>query len=330
VNAAPILVASDASSGTRLDVYLAQTVAGLSRARARELILAGDVRVDGRTARPSQRVEQGQSISVELPPPIPMTLKPESMDLRVVYEDDDLLVVDKPAGLVVHPAPGHAEHTLVHGLLGLNRDLPGIGGVLRPGIVHRLDMDTSGLLAVAKTERGHASLSAQFASRTVKKGYLALVAPVLPSGQGLIDAPIGRDPRRRQQMAVVARGRPAQTRYRALGAAGRFTLALAMPLTGRTHQIRVHFASIGCPIVGDAVYGGALQVAPRQFLHAAALRFAKPSDRTEVELWSPLPPDLEEPMMDLLGGVSAAPDQLRARLDEMVESARNHFHHEAL
>jgi 23S rRNA pseudouridine1911/1915/1917 synthase len=327
VNAPSTLIASTASSGVRLDVYLARQMDGLTRTRARELILAGDVRVDGRPARPSQRIECGQSIAVAHRPPVPSRLTPEPMDLSIVYEDEDVLVVDKPPGLAIHPAPGHMEHTLVHGLLARNADLTGIGGVARPGIVHRLDLDTSGLVVVAKTERGHACLSAQFAERKVKKGYLALLSSGPAAAQALIDAPIGRDPRRRQQMAVVSRGRPAQTRYATLGKVDRFAFALAMPLTGRTHQIRVHFASIGCPIVGDAVYGGAGQVAARQFLHAALLRFARPSDGRAIELFSPLPPDLAAVLIAAMSPGTA--DHAAKRIAEMVELARNQFQHEA-
>jgi len=323
VSARSTLVPTAASCGARLDVYLARELDDISRVRARELILSGDVLVDGRTARPSHRVENGQLITIELPPPVPMGLTAEPMDLNVVYEDGDMAVIDKPAGLVVHPGPGHPEHTLVHGLLSRIHDLGGIGGALRPGIVHRLDMDTSGLLAVAKTERGHASLAGQFAVRSVKKGYLALLCGRPGNEHGLIDAPIGRDPRRRRQMAIIARGRAAQTRYVNIESMDRFTFVLAMPLTGRTHQIRVHFAGIGCPIAGDELYGGWKDVAPRQFLHAAFLRLARPSDGQQIELSSPLPEDLCLPLLRLGG------DKLAGRqIAEMVELARKHFQNE--
>jgi len=323
VNARSTLVPTAASCGARLDVYLARELENISRVRARELIRSGEVLVDGHTARPSHRVENGQCITVELPLPAPIGLTAEPMDLHVVYEDGDMAVIDKPAGLVVHPGPGHPDHTLVHGLLSRLGDLGGIGGVLRPGIVHRLDMDTSGLLAVAKTERGHASLSEQFASRSVKKGYLALLCGHPGRERGLIDAPIGRDPQRRRQMAIMARGRAAQTRYASIERINRFTFALAMPLTGRTHQIRVHFASIGCPIAADELYGGWSGVTSRQFLHAAFLRFARPGDGEKIELSSPLPEDLCVPLLRLAGDEPAG-----RRIEEMVELARKHFQHE--
>jgi 23S rRNA pseudouridine1911/1915/1917 synthase len=313
-----------AAAGARLDVYVSQEISALSRARAKELIVNGDVLVDGRTARPAQRVDTGQRITVELPAPAPIGLTPEPMGLEPIYEDEDLLVLDKPAGLVVHPGPGHREHTMVHGLLALLPDLKGIGGSLRPGIVHRLDLDTSGLLAVAKTDQGQASLSAQFAARTVKKGYLALLDGRPAHERGTIDAPIGRDPRLRQRMAIVARGRPARTRYVTLARLDQTTLVLAVPLTGRTHQIRVHFASIGSPLAGDVIYGGST-AAPRQFLHAAMLRFSRPSDGASVELSSQLPPDLVEVLRRLLPTNGGGADSALRRIQEMVELGQKYF-----
>ena len=321
---------SPAQSGDRLDHYLSQELAAVSRTRARELIVSGLVLVDGLEARPSHRVQAGQQIRVNVPAAAPTGLEPEAMPLELVYEDEDMVVVDKPAGLAVHPAPGHRQHTLVHGLLARFPDLPGIGGTVRPGIVHRLDLDTSGLLLVAKTERGHASLSSQFASRSICKGYLALLKGRLAQVRGLIDAPVGRDVSHRQQMAIVPHGRPARTRFVEIAPVANHSLLLAMPETGRTHQIRVHFASLGQPIAGDRLYGGAVSFLTRQFLHAALLRFARPSDGAAVELCSPLPADLRLGLVGLLEAESIPPESIDQRIGQMIQFSVQHFHRETI
>jgi len=231
---------------------------------------------------------------VRIPPPQPLDVEPEAIPLRIVYEDEDLLVVDKPAGLTVHPAPGHARHTLVNALLAHCGDLSGVGGVLRPGIVHRLDKDTSGLLLVAKNDRAHAGLSRQLKERTVEKGYLALVRGRIEQPEGVIEGAIGRDPRNRKRMAIVEGGRPARTAYRVREYLDGMTLVEVAPSTGRTHQIRVHFAAAGHPIVGDALYGKPSSLVGRQFLHAYRLAFRHPADGRAVAFESPLPADLEE------------------------------------
>lgn len=288
-------------AGARLDTYLAHAVPDLSRSRAERLIEEGLVLVDGRPARPATRVQAGTRVTVELPPPQPLALVPEPIPLRIVYEDPDILVIDKPAGLVVHPAPGHPTGTLVQALLGHTEALAESEDPTRPGIVHRLDKDTSGLMVVAKTERARLWLVDQFAARRVHKRYVALLAGAVTPDEGVIDAPIGRHPVHRQRMAIVPEvrgGRPARTAYRVLERFPGYTLVEAFPETGRTHQIRVHFASRGWPVVGDPVYGGrrATRAAEalgltRQFLHAADLRFTLPDGR-ELSFHSELPEDL--------------------------------------
>jgi 23S rRNA pseudouridine1911/1915/1917 synthase len=283
----------------RVDVAVA-SVAGISRAHAQRLLGDGRALVDGRARRASDRLTGGEQLRVVLSAPPDPTLVPEAIPITVVYEDDDLLVVDKPAGMVVHPSAGHPTGTLVHALLGRSdsrgESLGSIAGVGRPGIVHRLDRDTSGLLVVAKTDAAQASLMAQFGDRSVEKAYLALVRGAAPAARGRIEAPVGRDPRDRQRMAVVAAGRPAVTDYEAVGTGGGYTLLRLHPRTGRTHQLRAHLSYIGLPIAGDLRYGGG--VGPgglrRQFLHAEGLAFDRPSDGARVDTWSPLPPDLAE------------------------------------
>ena len=237
------------------------SVAGISRAHAQRLIGDGRALVEGRRRRASDRLAGGEKVTVELSAPPDTSLEPESIPLAVAYEDDGMLIVDKPAGLVVHPAAGHGGGTLVNALLGRARDrgepLGSIAGVGRPGIVHRLDKETSGLLVVAKTDAAQASLMRQFGERSVGKEYLALVRGEPPSTRGRVEAPIGRDSRDRQRMAVVAGGREAITEYELLGGtAGDYALLALHPLTGRTHQIRAHLAYLGLPIAGDLRYGG--------------------------------------------------------------------------
>lgn len=285
-------------AGERLDVFVARAMRGtlpdLTRSRVRRLVDQGLVTVDGRQAsKAGLGLVAGQRVQVTLPPPERTTLEPEAIPLGIVYEDDDLLVVDKPAGLVVHPSPGHAGHTLVNAVLAHCPNLSGIGGEGRPGIVHRLDKDTSGLIIVAKNDAAHLSLARQLKERKIEKTYLALVeGRVRPAG-GVIDAPIARDPRHRKRMAVVARGRDARTRYRVLREADGRSLLEVRPETGRTHQIRVHLASIGHPIAGDALYGRRRDPSlARQFLHAQRLAFRHPRTGERIELEAPLADDL--------------------------------------
>jgi len=264
------------------------------------------VRVDGAPSRASSRIRAGQVVEVEVPPPAPAEPRPEAIALSVVYEDARLIVIDKPAGLVVHPGAGNLTGTLVNALLHHARDLSGIGGVLRPGIVHRLDRGTSGLLVVAKDDAAHQALARQFASRSVEKEYLAVVLGVPSRRSGAIDAPIGRDPSHRKRMSAEApRGRSARSTYEVLEALDAAALLRVRIHTGRTHQIRVHLSSVGHPLAGDATYGGrrtpgcrrpeareALLALERPALHAARLAFDHPETGQRVSFESPLPPDL--------------------------------------
>jgi len=303
------------SSGERLDVFVARRCPGLSRSLVQRLIREGRVTVGGRPGRAGQRLERGDRVLVRMPPQETEPLRPEPIPLTILYEDSDLLVMDKPAGLTVHPAAGLPagqagvrRGTLAAALLAYRPELAGVGGPERPGIVHRLDRDTSGLLVVAKNEAARAALARQWKERQVEKGYLALVHGRLEPPQGVIDAPIGRDPRHRQRMAVVEGGRAARTaywvrRYLPAGQAGLpetprgrdvYSLVEVTPSTGRTHQIRVHFAALGHPLVGDRVYGRPSAVLRRQFLHAHRLAFRHPVDGRPLEFESPLPEDLRQ------------------------------------
>jgi 23S rRNA pseudouridine1911/1915/1917 synthase len=286
---------------TRLDKVLADQVPDLSRSAAKRLIEAGRVTVNGDPVKASYKVSPGDQVVAFLPSDAPPGLVPETIPLQIVYEDRSLLVVDKPAGMVVHPAPGHPGGTLVNALLAYCPELAASGDE-RPGIVHRLDRDTSGLILVAKTDKARRALQRQFKDRQVSKAYLALLDGHLQPAWGRIEAPIGRDPQHRQRMTVLAGGREAVTEYHVLEqfahqvgpAAGNYTLAEAQPLTGRTHQIRVHFASIHHPVVGDEIYGRrrpGLPV-PRQFLHARRLDFRHPLTGARLSLEAPLAEDL--------------------------------------
>ena len=268
----------------------------LSRPQAHRLIADGLVIADGRVrVKPGDRVLGGERLTVRVPAPLPAEPLPEAIPLAIVYEDEHMIVVDKPAGMPVHPGPGHTGHTLVNALLAHCPDLPGIGGVQRPGIVHRLDKDTSGLIIAAKTERAHHGLTRQLAERRMHKTYLALVEGRLQPDEALIDAPIGRDPSNRKRMRVHgAAAREAQTSYRVREHLKGYTYVEASPITGRTHQIRVHFASLGHPVVGDAVYGRQTSLVARQFLHAWRLTLHHPIDGRELSFEAPLAPDLQE------------------------------------
>ena len=290
--------------GERLDTFIARRCPELSRSHARRLIDEGLVSVNGRQAKPSERVTAGLSVNVTIPPPETITLVPEAIPLTIIYQDGDIIVLDKPAGLTVHPAPGHPSGTLVNALLAACPDLRGIAGTLRPGIVHRLDKDTSGLMVVAKNDRAQRALQRQLKDRDVRKTYLALVRGVPAPREGTIASPIGRHPKNRKKMAVVADGREATTRYRVREeiAGGQYSLLEVEPVTGRTHQIRVHLAAVGHPVVGDATYGRPSAAVGRQFLHAHKLAFAMPLGGRTVEFESPLPADLREALSQLRAG----------------------------
>jgi 23S rRNA pseudouridine1911/1915/1917 synthase len=313
-----------ASAGSRLDLFLVQACSDLSRSRIQKLIEEGAIRLAGAPVKRSHLVRAGEELEVEVLEPRPTELLPEDIPLAVLYEDEHLLAIDKPAGLVVHPAPGHASGTLVNALLHRTRDLRGIGGELRPGIVHRLDRDTSGVLLVAKTDLAHASLSRQMKRRSMKKEYLALVAGIPRVRKGEVAFSIGRDPRDRKRMKAFrttdpapAGAREARTLFEIekewfpLG----LTLLRCRLITGRTHQIRVHLAASGLPVVGDPVYGRPrfdrvndadlrerLAAFPRQALHAERVAFRHPESGEPLEIAAPIPPDLS----DLFAAIDAA------------------------
>jgi 23S rRNA pseudouridine1911/1915/1917 synthase len=309
------LLVDGAAKGQRLDRWLAGRLPGLSRSRIQALIESGDVRLDGDSVLASRRLRPGQAVSVHVPPPAPAIPRPEDIPLRIVHEDEHLLIVDKPAGLVVHPGAGTPTGTMVNALLHLLPDLSGVGGVLRPGIVHRLDKGTSGLMVVAKDDVTHRALARQFASRTVVKEYSAIVLGVPRPVAGVVDRPIGRDPVRRQRMSVRSRrGRPAVTRYAVVEALDGAALLRVRIETGRTHQIRVHLAALGHPVAGDETYGGrrapasrragsrqALLALARPALHAAHLAFTHPASGRRMAFESPLPADMARALAALRG-----------------------------
>ncbi len=278
-------------SGFRLDKYVSLKIADLSRTRTQKLIQDGRITVNGKSARASLQLEIGNILKIDIPPQHPLELQAEDIPLSILHEDADVLVVDKPAGMTVHPAPGHDRGTLVNAILAHVPNLES-GESIRPGIVHRLDKDTSGIILVAKNPVAHMKLAAQFKNRTVTKLYQSLVLGRVKVETGIIEAEIGRDPKLRQRMAVVAEGRPARTEYRVLRYLRDYTLLEIKPHTGRTHQIRVHLAAIGFPVVGDQVYGVKSDFIQRQFLHACKLGFKMPASGQYREFISELPPDL--------------------------------------
>lgn len=288
-------------SGKRIDLFLAERVDQLSRSRVHKLIEKEFVTINGVTCRvKNYRLHTGDTISYILPAPEEMAAHPEDIRLEIIYEDEDLLVINKERGMVVHPAPGHTGGTLVNALLNHCDDLSGIGGVVRPGIVHRLDKDTSGLLVVAKNDAAHSSLSAQLKERTLHREYLALVCGRVKPARGKIVAPIGRHPNHRKKMAVVSGGRVAVTRYRVIRNYGNYSLLRLKLETGRTHQIRVHMANLGFPVVGDPIYGpGSYGDLPDRYLqpqalHAQKISFVHPRTGNKMEFTAPLPSAFRE------------------------------------
>jgi 23S rRNA pseudouridine1911/1915/1917 synthase len=303
------LIVEPDQDGARLDHFLTALLPDQSRSHVQRLIKDGRVTGPIASLRPSTAVRAGQAYEVDIPPPTAATPEPEAIPIRIVYEDEHLVVLDKPAGMVVHPGAGHSGGTLVNALLHHVKDLSGIGGELRPGIVHRLDRGTSGLMVVAKSDLAHQELSRQFSDREVDKEYVALVWGLVQPGRR-IDAPIGRDPGDRQKMSTRARrARNAVTRVTFARHYKGVSLLKVAIATGRTHQIRVHLSAIGHPIVGDATYGGvhrrtgahlrAVQRLERPFLHSARLAFTHPADGRRVEFDSPLPLDLQAVLDDI-------------------------------
>jgi 23S rRNA pseudouridine1911/1915/1917 synthase len=306
-NELQLLTVSDDAAGARLDAFVAKQLEEVSRTRIQRAIEDGDVLVNEHTAKSSYRVRVGDHIEIDLPEPPPVELRPEPIPLNIVYEDDDLIVVDKPAGLIVHPGAGQEAGTLANALVYHFNELSGRAGRIRPGIVHRIDKETSGLLVVAKNDAAHEKLSEQFRNRTVFKLYVALVYGRVSQPQGEIEARLGRSPHNRTRMAVRrgGAGRTAHTIFQVAERYREFTLLKVQIKTGRTHQIRVHMAHIGHPVVGDAVYGGGrdnnvrdalikreIHELGRQFLHSAQLAFAHPRSGERLEFSSPLPPEL--------------------------------------
>jgi 23S rRNA pseudouridine1911/1915/1917 synthase len=291
-------VVGEDEAGSRLDLALA-SASGVSRAQVRRWIEAGHVRINSRAGRPAQRVRIGDRLDADPPQPIAPAALPEPIPIHVMYEDADVIVVDKPAGLVVHPAPGHPRGTLVNALLHHCRDLAGVGGILRPGIVHRLDRGTSGVMVIAKRDDAHHALAGQFHEHTVERSYEALVRGVPGADSGRIDRPIGRHPRDRKRMSVRTRsGREAHTAWRVHERFPRSgtSLLTVRPETGRTHQIRVHLACAGLPIAGDSVYGRGSRCRlglDRPALHAAVLGFDHPRSGERLRFEAPLPGDFQ-------------------------------------
>ncbi len=287
------------SPGTRLDKLVVERCPELSRTHAQELIAQGYVRVNNQPAKASLRLKSGDRVTITIPPSPPSRLLPEAIPLTIVYEDRDLIVIDKPAGLTTHPAPGHSSHTLINALLAHFPDLPQNSDWQRPGIVHRLDKDTSGLILIAKNRPALANLANQFKTRSVVKVYQVLVRGHLSPERGAIEAPIGRNPSNRKKMAVVTEGRQARTEYRVAKYLDGYSLLEVTPETGRTHQIRVHLTAIGHPVVGDATYGLKSDKLKRQFVHACRLGFRLPSSGQYVEFTAKLPPDLEQALKEI-------------------------------
>jgi len=291
------LVVGEAEEKKRLDVVISQKVTDVSRSFVQKLILDGNVQVNGKPSKPNYRVRLGDEISITWPEAKPLEVVAEEIPLDIIFEDSHLIVVNKPRGMVVHPAAGNYQGTLVNALLKHCQDLSGIGGVIRPGIVHRLDKDTSGVMVVAKTDQAHLSLAQQIKERTASRRYLAIVHGNIKENAGAIDAPIGRHPVDRKRMAVVfVNSKPAITRFKVLERFGNYTLVQCSLQTGRTHQIRVHMAYIGHPVVGDPQYGPSKCEFDinGQALHSAELTFTHPVTGQVMHFTAPLPADMEQ------------------------------------
>ncbi len=299
VKPSPVTFVYDEAGAQRLDKFLVACLPDLSRSRIQALIKDGNVHVDGELPRKAGlMLEKRAVVKILIPPPEPSRLAPEAIPLDVIFENDDLIVVNKAAGMVVHPSAGHSSGTLVHAALAHTPQMEGVGGEQRPGVVHRLDKDTSGLILLAKNDRTHRWLQNQFHQRQVGKTYLALVDGKPPTPTGRIEASIGRDPRTRKKMAIVAsqKGRPATSEYRTIERFSQHTLLEVQPITGRTHQIRLHLAFLGCPVAGDRIYGRRQPSLPleRHFLHAARLHIRLRDENKPRTFEAPLPAELAD------------------------------------
>lgn len=287
--------------GERLDAFLAEMVTDLSRTAVKDLITSGQVLVDGESRKPSYRIKEGEEIMITLPEARQVAIVAQNLPLEIIYQDQDLAVVNKPKGMVVHPAHGNWDHTMVNALLYHIKDLSGINGEIRPGIVHRLDKDTSGVMVVAKHDQAHRNLAEQIKEHTIKREYQALVHGIIKENLGSIEAPIGRSRTDRKKMAVIADGKPALSRYRVLERFQNYTLVQVTLLTGRTHQIRVHLSYIKHPVVGDPVYGSAKHHLglDSQALHACRLGFDHPRTGEYMEFSSELPEIFKQALQKL-------------------------------
>jgi 23S rRNA pseudouridine1911/1915/1917 synthase len=277
-----------------------EKIDNLSRTKVVKLIQDSLVLINNKKVNPSHKVNLGESIEIELPDDVPSNLTPWQLELDIIYEDNCILVIDKPAGIAVHPAPGHQNQTIANALINHNPGVSNIGANSRPGIIHRLDMDTSGLLITAKNELAHRKISEQFADRTIQKSYYALVNGIPENSQAIIDAPIGRSPFNRQQMDIVSTGKSALTQYEIVDTYKSHSLLKVSPRTGRTHQIRVHLKSIGHPVVGDSMYGKVDPELNRHFLHASSISFTHPESGEPLSLKSDLPIQLSQYIVDRL------------------------------
>lgn len=303
------LLVGEKDAGLRLDLYLSRNLEQISRSRIQQLIQNDMLTINGQPCTDKNyRLQTGEYIKLILPPPERASLEPENIRLDIVFEDQDLLVINKPRGMVVHPAPGHGSGTMVNALLAHCEDLSGIGGVMRPGIVHRLDKDTSGLLIVAKNDNAHQFLSSQLKSRKLKREYIALVHGRVEPLKGKIEAPLGRHPLHRKKMAVIAGGREAVTRFKVLKVFRSYSLLKLRLETGRTHQIRVHLSNIGYPVLGDVLYSGSKKselppgLSLSHALHAYRLSFVHPRTREQLEFTAPLPSDFQVVLRHLSSG----------------------------
>ncbi len=283
------------TSGVRLDLYVCQSCEGLSRSFVQKLIEDGHVSINGELGKPSRKVKIGDAILVNVPPPQPSPeLVPEDLPLAIIYEDRDIVVVNKPAGLTVYPAPGHPRHTLMNAILAHCPEISGIESSVRPGVVHRLDKDTSGVMVIARNKAAQLNLASQLKGHRMLKKYLVLVKGSPSPGQGAVEAPIGRHPKDRKRMAVVEGGRASRTLYKVTRRFNGYSEVEATLQTGRTHQIRVHFSHKGWPVVGDAVYGVRVPWLGRQFVHARTLGLRLPGSGKYIEFQAELPADLRE------------------------------------